>query len=133
MAPSQAVGYGNAAMLFVMLRERIGRQSFEQGLRDFWRNGASGARAERPAARLPNRRAARISGLLRAMAAVALGTAATAEESAGKQGSDLQVRLGQDRPAYQLDVPLRIITAQGAKDVTVRVDQPTQTLTAGPG
>ena len=50
-------------------------------------------------------------------------------ESAGKQGSDLQVRARPGPPAYQLDVPLRIITAQGAKDVTVRVDQPTQTLT----
>jgi aminopeptidase N len=31
-----AVGYGKAAMLFLMLRDRIGEAAFRQGLRDFW-------------------------------------------------------------------------------------------------
>lgn len=31
-----AVGYGKAAMFFVMLRERIGEKAFRQGLRAFW-------------------------------------------------------------------------------------------------
>ena len=62
------------------------------------------------------------------MAAVALGTAATA--GVGRQARQRPAGEGSaGPPAYQLDVPLRIITAQGAKDVTVRVDQPTQTLT----
>ena len=33
---SQAVGYNKAAMLFVMLRERIGPDAFYAGLRSFW-------------------------------------------------------------------------------------------------
>ena len=33
---SAAVGYGKAAMLFVMLRDQIGEQAFRQGIRDFW-------------------------------------------------------------------------------------------------
>ncbi|MBL8407952.1 MAG: M1 family peptidase [Candidatus Accumulibacter sp.] len=31
-----AIGYGKAAMLFLMLRDRIGEAAFRQGLRDFW-------------------------------------------------------------------------------------------------
>ncbi|HEX9195833.1 MAG TPA: M1 family aminopeptidase [Azonexus sp.] len=31
-----AVGYGKSAMLFVMLRDRIGEAAFRQGIRDFW-------------------------------------------------------------------------------------------------
>ncbi|HSN63938.1 MAG TPA: M1 family aminopeptidase, partial [Azonexus sp.] len=31
-----AVGYGKSAMLFVMLRDRIGETAFRQGIRDFW-------------------------------------------------------------------------------------------------
>lgn len=33
---SAAVGYGKAAMLFVMLRDQIGEKAFRQGIRDFW-------------------------------------------------------------------------------------------------
>lgn len=33
---SAAVGYGKAAMLFVMLRDHIGEAAFRQGIRDFW-------------------------------------------------------------------------------------------------
>lgn len=33
---SAAVGYGKAAMLFVMLRDQIGEAAFRQGIRDFW-------------------------------------------------------------------------------------------------
>lgn len=126
---SQAVGYGNAAMLFVMLRERIGRQSFEQGLRDFWQQWRFRSAGWKDLQHAFEQASGEDLGVffeqwLRWPSAPQLRL-----ESAGKQGSDLQVRLGQDRPAYQLDVPLRIITAQGAKDVTVRVDQPTQTLT----
>jgi aminopeptidase N len=35
---SSAVGYGKSAMLFFALRERIGRESFEAALRQFWQN-----------------------------------------------------------------------------------------------
>jgi aminopeptidase N len=31
-----AVGYGKSAMLFVMLRDRIGDAAFDRGIRDFW-------------------------------------------------------------------------------------------------
>ena len=34
---SQVVGYHKAAMLFLMLRDRLGRQTFDEGLRRFWR------------------------------------------------------------------------------------------------
>jgi hypothetical protein len=39
-AASQIVGYHKAAFLFLMLRERLGRQTFDAGLRRFWREHA---------------------------------------------------------------------------------------------
>ena len=101
------------AIALVMLRRANRRQSFEQGLRDFWqqwRFRSAGWKDLQHA--FGTGGAARISGRLRAMAAVASAPQLRLESPAS--GSDLQVRLGQDRPAYQLDVPLRIITAQGA-------------------
>lgn len=34
---SQAIGYGKAAMVLVMLREKIGRKAFDAGVQRFWR------------------------------------------------------------------------------------------------
>ena len=35
-AAGATVGYGKSAMLFVMLRDRLGKKAFDQGIRDFW-------------------------------------------------------------------------------------------------
>lgn len=35
-AAGATVGYGKAAMLFVMLRDRLGKKVFDQGIRNFW-------------------------------------------------------------------------------------------------
>jgi hypothetical protein len=35
-AAGATVGYGKSAMLFVMLRDQLGKKAFEQGLRQFW-------------------------------------------------------------------------------------------------
>ena len=35
-AAGATVGYGKSAMFFVMLRDRLGKKAFEQGLRNFW-------------------------------------------------------------------------------------------------
>lgn len=35
-AAGATLGYGKAAMLFVMLRDRLGQQAFDQGIRHFW-------------------------------------------------------------------------------------------------
>ncbi len=35
-AAGATVGYGKSAMLFVMLRDRLGSKAFEQGIRNFW-------------------------------------------------------------------------------------------------
>ena len=35
-AAGATVGYGKAAMVFVMLRDRLGKETFEQGIRSFW-------------------------------------------------------------------------------------------------
>lgn len=37
-AAEATVGYGESAMLFLMLRERLGKTVFDQGIRDFWTN-----------------------------------------------------------------------------------------------
>jgi aminopeptidase N len=35
-AAGATVGYGKSAMLFVMLRDRLGKKAFDQGIRNFW-------------------------------------------------------------------------------------------------
>ena len=35
-AAGASLGYGKAAMLFVMLRDRLGKPAFDQGIRNFW-------------------------------------------------------------------------------------------------
>lgn len=35
-AAGATVGYGKAAMVFVMLRDRLGKKAFDQGIRNFW-------------------------------------------------------------------------------------------------
>lgn len=138
-----AVGYGKAAMVFVMLRDRLGEEAFERGIRLFWEQqrfriagwgelqaafeSASGealdgffaqwlARAGGPQVRVA---AARIIDDM-------MDRAADDEERAGAaaepgDGDDsaarttrVQVRLEQDAPAYVLDLPLEFV-AEGRR------------------
>ena len=122
----QAVGYGKAAMLFVMLRDRIGEPAFDRGIRRFWQTqrfrvadwsdlraafeAESGQRLESFFAQWLER-----TGL----AEVAL--------LAGRHAGDrVAVTLAQGVPPYVLEVPLQIDTGAGPALRRVRLEQARQ-------
>jgi aminopeptidase N len=121
---SQIVGYNKSAMLFFMLRDRIGEVAFDRGLRAFWN-----AQRFRIASWDDLRRAFEhasgqdLAGFfeqwldrtgapeLRIADAHAVATGA---------GWRLSVTLAQGAPAYALSVPLAIRTAEG--EITRRME-----------
>jgi hypothetical protein len=130
---SQIVGYNKAAMVFLMLRDRIGREAFDAALRRFWREhrfkvaswsdlrrafeAESGAGLEPFFAQWLMRAGApdlRIAG---------------AEVAPRGSGYRLRVALEQGAPAYRLRVPLVVRTPAGDLARTVEIDQVRQTVT----
>lgn len=120
---SQIVGYNKSAMLFFMLRDKIGEAAFDQGVRGFWR-----ANRFRIASWDDLRRAFEhasgqdLAGFfeqwLDRTGAPNLRIAdAAAEPVAG--GWRLSVTLEQGAPAYALSVPLALRTAGG--EITRRI------------
>lgn len=122
----QALGYGKAAMLFVMLRDRVGEPAFDRGIRRFWqtqrfRNAGwddlraafeaeSGQRLERFFAQWTER-----AGL----------ADVTLVEGRGEDGR-VEVTLSQSAPPYVLEVPLQVDTVQGEAMRRVRLEHTEQ-------
>lgn len=110
---AQAVGYGKAAMVFVMLRDHIGVDAFDRGIRRFWR------RHRFESADWDALRAA-----FEAESGVALeafftqwltrtGLPRIRLERTQKVANDLYATLSQDQPPWALDVPLHLETLPG--------------------
>lgn len=130
---SQIVGYDKAAMLFLMLRDRIGRDVFDRGIRRFWRDyqfeTASWNALEKSfeAASGQDLSAFFAQWLTRQGAPSVRIT--DAELSAGFAGNRVRVTLAQDRPAYRLHVPLALRSDRGTETRYVDLDQPGATFT----
>ncbi|NMG54421.1 M1 family metallopeptidase [Aromatoleum aromaticum] len=122
----QAVGYGKAAMMFVMLRDCIGEPAFDRAIRRFWQTqrfrvadwddlrvafeAESHQRLERFFEQWLDR-----AGL----AEVALVE--------GRAGEDrVAVTLTQSAPPYIIEVPLRIGTTEGEETRRVRLERTEQ-------
>jgi aminopeptidase N len=129
---SQIVGYNKAAMLFLMLRDRIGREAFDAGLRRFWREHRF-----KVASWSDLRRAFEVeSGVsLEAFFAQWLTRAgapdlriAGAEAAPSGNGYRVRVTLEQGTPAYRLRVPLVVRTAGGDAARTVDIENARQTV-----
>jgi hypothetical protein len=130
---SQAIGYGKAAMLFVMLRERIGGDAFDRGVRRFWRQyrfrtadwddlraafeAESGQALQRFFAQWLTR-----PGLPEVRLEAAVGDA-----------GETSVTLVQTEPAYELDMPLHVEGADGAETLVVRLDAARQSIDLAAG
>lgn len=130
---SQIVGYNKAAMVFLMLRDRIGREAFDAGLRRFWREHRF-----KVASWSDLRRAfeAEYGASLEPFFAQWLTRAgapdlriAGAEAAPRASGYRLRVALEQGAPAYRLRVPLVVRTAAGDVARTVEIEQVRQTVT----
>ena len=117
---SQVVGYDKGAFLFLMLRDRIGSEAFDAGVRRFWRaqqfrqaNWADLARAfEQSAGQdlsgyfdqwLSRRGAPRLS-------------IETARVERASRGYRVHLSLSQDAPTYALRVPVSVTTETGRED-----------------
>jgi aminopeptidase N len=129
---SSIVGYGKTAMLFYMLREKIGKAAFDRGLRHFWRENrfrragwtdlrvafekASGEDLDYFFRQWLNRTGAPRLKLNQARL--------VSSASPWK----LEVTLAQSHPSHELDVPLLIRTKGGGTKHTVRIGRSLQTV-----
>jgi hypothetical protein len=114
---SQIVGYNKSAMLFFMLRDRIGEAAFDAGVRGFWSANrfriASWDDLRRAFERTSGQDlAAFFEQWLERTGAPQLRID-DAQVEAVANGWHLSVTLAQGAPAYALSVPLAIRTAGG--------------------
>jgi aminopeptidase N len=129
----QIVGYHKAAMVFLMLRDVIGREAFDRGIREFWREqrfrvaswaelrrafeGASGRDltaffeqwVQRPGA-----------------PSVRIAAAASARTAAGHR---VTVTLAQSAPEYWLRVPVAVRTEKGEELHVLDLERARRTFT----
>jgi len=123
---SQIVGYHKAAMLFFMLRDLIGREAFDRGIRTFWQNKQfyiatwDELRQAFEVVTGSDLKPFFDQWLLRSGAPIVRITSAKSEPS-GK-GYRVTVTLSQRAPAYQLRVPLEIRTGNGSETRIVDFD-----------
>jgi len=124
---SQIVGYDKSAMLFFMLRDLIGKDAFDAGLRGFWRSYRFRIASWDDLRGAFERASARDLGVffaqwLQRSGAPALRIAGAKAEPAGK-GWRLSVTLDQGAPAYALPVPLVLRTAAGEVERRVELER----------
>ncbi len=125
---SQAVGYSKTAMLFLMLRERLGTETFDRGVRRLWRDrqfrltGWDELRAAFEAEAKEDLGSFFTQWLTRA------GLPELTLEAARATPEGVAVTLAQGSPAYELDVPLQLGGPGGTTNRRVRLDQPRQTF-----
>ncbi|MDI3489291.1 MAG: aminopeptidase [Thauera sp.] len=114
-----AVGYGKASMVFVMLRDLIGAEAFDEGIRLFWaqnRFRIAGWAQLQAAFEKASGRA--LDDFFRQWLTVPGGAAVTIEQARfvadGGQGK-LQLSVRQSGPQHVLNVPVRLETEQGVE------------------
>ncbi len=121
---SQIVGYNKSAMLFFMLRDRIGEAAFDQGVRGFWSanrfRSASWDDLRRAFEHASGQDLAAFFGQWLERAGAPQLRIADAEAKPVAGGWRLSVTLMQGTPAYALSVPLAVRTAGG--EITRRVE-----------
>jgi aminopeptidase N len=137
---SAAVGYGKAAMLFYMVREKIGAAAFDRAVRAFYLDyrfqRASWADLEAAFSKASGQPLGPVFDTwLTRTGAPRITIPSAAAEPAGSDW-DLYVLLTQGTPPYPLDVPVAIRTATGEKTVRVPLararDAATLTVTSKP-
>ena len=115
---SQIVGYNKAAMTFLMLRDLIGREAFDAGIRRFWRDyrfktASWGALQKSFEAEAKRDLSAFFAQWLTRQGAPSLRIEAGERSDAGG-GSRIRVKLAQQAPAYRLHVPLALHGERGS-------------------
>ena len=123
---SQIVGYNKTAMVFLMLRDTIGKEAFDAGVREFWRANrfrvASWGDLRRAFEKASKRD---LSGFfaqwLDRAGAPAVRIADARAASRGEQWR-VTVTLAQAAPFYRLRVPVRVRTERGEETRSFELD-----------
>jgi hypothetical protein len=123
---SQIVGYNKTAMVFVMLRETIGREAFDAGIREFWRANKFRVASWADLRRAFEGAAKRDLGGFFAQWVERPGAPSVrfvdARATPRGEAWRVTVTLGQSNPAYRLRVPLRLRTEQGEATHAIDVE-----------
>jgi len=129
---SQIIGYNKAAMTFLMLRDLIGRDAFDRGVKLFWRDyrfRTASWDALRKSFEAASTRD--LSGFFsqwierRGAPSVRI---TRAEFAAGPSGHRVHVTLAQSDPTYRLRVPIAIRTGRGDAVRSFDLDRQATTL-----
>ena len=119
---SQIIGYNKVAYIFHMLERKIGKQSFDQGIRDFW------SRHKFTTAGWPEIRAvfAQASGqdlsVFFAQWLDRSGAARLVLSDIERTPQRLSFTLSQPDLAYALEVPIRLVTTDGEEMFQASID-----------
>lgn len=129
-----ALGYGKAAMVFFMLRDLIGEQAFEQGLRGFWQAKRFGTASWGDLRDAFERASGRpLAGFfeqwVERAGAPALEISGASAKPNGTGGFDLALTLTQSAPAYRLRVPVESVSGAHSRTHWVDVDASRQRAT----
>ncbi len=119
---ARAVGYGKAAMLFVMLHDRIGADAFDRAVRRFWaehRFRVAGWEALRAAFEAE---AGEPLGPFFEQWLARTGLPEVRLEAAMHEDDRVVVTVAQSAPAYEIDLPLRLEGTDGTVTHRVRLD-----------
>jgi hypothetical protein len=127
-----AVGYGKAAMVFFMLRDHIGKDSYESGIRLFWEKHrfrtASWADLQRAFEQTSGRPLGTFFAQWIERAGGPRVSVNDARATRAGNGTQLTVTFEQSAPAYALQVPLEIVYDGRTEVRTVAIDQDRQTV-----
>jgi hypothetical protein len=130
---TQIVGYNKAAMVFLMLRDLLGRDVFDRGLHSFWREQrfkvASWADLERAFEQASGRNLHPFFDQWLKRAGAPTVRLAGAKYSNSDSGHLLTVILDQDAPEYKLRVPVGVRTNQGEELRIVDLESAQQMFT----
>lgn len=129
---SAAVGYGKAAMLFYMVRERIGRDAFDRAIRAFYREHrfkrASWADLEAAFSKQAQQSLAPMFAQWLDRTGAPRIDASGAHATRSGSNYRLEITLTQDPPPYSLDIPLVVRTAEGMETFRVPLSKPAEVV-----
>jgi aminopeptidase N len=127
-----AVGYGKSAMVFFMLRDLIGREAFDEGVREFWRTKrfkiASWDDLRAAFERASGRK---LSWFFEQWVDRAGAPRLRIESARARLKNDsatLELAFAQSAPPYRLHVPIEIVTNGRVQTRWVRIARERQTV-----
>jgi aminopeptidase N len=119
---SQVIGYYKSALVFLMLRERIGAAAFDGALRTFWRTHRHRRAGWNDLRHAFEAASSRDLTRFFAQWVDGAGLAQPRIAGAGRTSAGLSLALAQPAPPYELEVPLRWRTDTEIRDERVSLD-----------